>query len=158
MPDTDESRSTASRALPEGVVEVSGGLSGYANEIRTGRHVLIADEPESVGGADSGPNPYSYLLAAVGSCKSMTMRMYANRKQWPLKSTRVRLSHARIHADDCADCESETGWVNEIQVEIGLEGDLTEEQRERLAEIADRCPVHRALTNEVKIRSRLSPD
>ena len=83
--------------------------------------------------------------------------MYANRKQWPLKRTRVRLSHSRIHADDCADCETEKSGGNEIHVEIDLEGDRTQEQRERLREIADRCPVHRVLTNEVKIRSHLSP-
>jgi putative redox protein len=141
---------------PNNIVEVEETLTGrYSQNMRSGRHVLTADEPESVGGNDAGPGPYEYLLMGLGACTSMTIRMYAERKQLPLKRVKVRLGHQKIHADDCADCETREGKVDEITREIILEGDLTDEQRQKLLEIANRCPVHRTLTSEIKVRTRL---
>jgi len=117
---------------------------------------LVADEPESVGGRDTGPTPYGLLLASLGACVSMTLRMYANRKQLPLDRVSVRLRHEKIHARDCEECETETGKIDRIEREIVLEGELDDAQRARLLEIADRCPVHRTLHGEVEIRTRLA--
>lgn len=139
------------------IVEVEeSGRGRYVQTVRAGRHALVADEPAEVGGNDAGPGPYDFLLIALGSCTSMTLRMYAERKQWPLQRVRVRLSHSRVHAQDCRDCETRDGHVDEIRREIVLEGALDAAQRQRLLEIADRCPVHRTLTSEMKIRSELS--
>jgi putative redox protein len=124
---------------------------GFYTEITAGKHTLAADEPASVGGTDKGPTPYDYLLGALGSCTAMTLRMYADRKEWPLDSVTVRLSHGKIYADDCANCETETGKIDRIEREIELEGDLDDAQREKLLEIADKCPVHRTLTSETII-------
>jgi putative redox protein len=124
---------------------------GFYTEISADGHALVADEPESFGGTDKGPTPYDYLLGALGSCTAMTLRMYANRKDWPLDSVTVRLSHGKIYADDCANCETETGKIDRIEREIEVEGDLTDTQREKLLEIADKCPVHRTLTSETVI-------
>ena len=140
--------------LPQGEVLVQGGAAGFANLVQAGPHLLRADEPASLGGSDSGPNPYDLLLAGLGACKSMTMRMYADRKEWPLTATRVRLRHSRIHAEDCEECETEKGRIDRIAVEVGVDGDLDEEQRARLLEISERCPVHRTLKSEIDIRSR----
>jgi putative redox protein len=141
---------------PENNVEVGESLTGrYTQNMRSGRHELIADEPESVGGNDAGPGPYEYVLMGLGACTSMTIRMYAERKQFPLKRVKVRLGHQKIHAQDCSDCETREGKVDEITREIILEGDLSAEQREKLLEIANRCPVHRTLTSEIKVRTRL---
>ena len=138
------------------VVDVEESLSGrFVQNMRSGSHSLIADEPESVGGNDAGPGPYEYLLMGLGACTSMTLRMYAEHKQLPLKRVSVRLTHKKIHAQDCSDCESKEGKVDEITREISLEGELTDAQRQRLLEIANRCPVHRTLTSEIKVRSRL---
>lgn len=154
-PEADGGADDAAPAEP-GVVEVQGGASGLHQEIRAGRHRLEADEPTSApGGTDRGANPYDFLLAALGACTSMTLRLYADRKKWDLGEVSVRLAHQRIHARDCADCESESGYVGEIRREIRLGGNLDDKQRQRLLEIADRCPVHRTLTSEIKIRSRL---
>jgi putative redox protein len=131
------------------------GRRGYAVEILTYRHRLLSDEPEDKGGTDRGPTPYELLLAALGACKAITVRMYADRKGWPLLRTIYRLDHDRIHVEDCADCETKEGGIDEIQAELQFVGPLSEGQRERLLEIADKCPVHRTLTGEVKIRSRL---
>ena len=128
-------------ALPDGVVEVSETREGHlVQRMRAGRHLLVADEPVSVGGEDAGPNPYEYLLAALGACTSMTMRLYAERKG--IKDVRfsVRLSHRKIHAEDCADCETKDGTIGEITRDIGIEGDVPEDERARLMEIADRMP------------------
>ena len=134
------------------------GTGRFTQTMRSGRHELIADEPENVGGHDAGPGPYEYLLMGLGACTSMTLRMYADHKQIPLGKVAVRLSHKKIHARDCNDCETREGKVDEIIREIILEGDLTQEQRERLLEIANRCPVHRTLSSEIKIRSVLALD
>jgi len=120
-----------------------------------GRHLLRADEPPSVGGTDTGPTPYDFLLAGLGACKAMTMRMYAERKGFALEKARVTLSHDRIHAEDCADCETETGSIDRIQTRISLEGDLDAETRHRIFEIAEKCPVHRTLMSEMKIKAEL---
>lgn len=141
---------------PVTTVEVEETLTGrYTQSMTTGKHNLTADEPESVGGNDNGPGPYEYLLMGLGACTSMTLRMYAEHKQLPLERVRVRLTHSKIHAKDCSDCETSEGKVDEIIREIDIEGDLTDEQRNRLLEIANRCPVHRSLTSEIKIRSKL---
>jgi uncharacterized OsmC-like protein/alpha/beta superfamily hydrolase len=144
-----------SEPLPHGEVLVQGSAAGYANVVQAGPHLLRADEPSSVGGADSGPNPYDLLLAGLGACKSMTMRMYADRKGWPLEATRVRLRHSRIHAEDWDKGDTREGRIDRIAVEIGVDGDLDESRLQRLLEISERCPVHRALKSEIDIRSRL---
>lgn len=127
----------------------------YRTEIQAGPHTLIADEPEEAGGDDAGPTPYDFLLSALGSCTGMTLRMYADRKDWSLEETTVRLSHDKIHAEDCEHCETEEGRVDHIDREIEVKGDLSETQRERLLEIANKCPVHRTLHSEVNIASSL---
>ncbi len=131
------------------------GATSFRTELRLGRHRLVADEPESVGGGDEGPTPYDLLNAALGACTSMTLRMYADRKKLPLHGVKVRLRHSKIHAADCAECETKTGKVDRIEREIELVGPLTDEQRTRMLEIADKCPVHRTLHNELKVVSRL---
>ena len=132
-------------------VTVQIGSTGFATEIGSGEHSLRADEPESVGGTDTGPTPYDLLLSALGTCTAMTLRMYADRKGWPLDGATVELHHDRVHARDCAECEAETGYVSRITKRVTLLGNLDDTQRARLLEIADRCPVHRTLTSEILI-------
>lgn len=127
----------------------------YRTAIQAGRHALVGDEPESVGGDDDGPTPYGFLLSALGSCTGMTLRMYADRKEWPLDETIVRLSHEKVHAEDCEDCDTEQGQVDRITREIEIRGRLSDDQRERLFEIANKCPVHRTLLGDVDVRSSL---
>jgi putative redox protein len=131
------------------------GVSRLAQEIVAGRHRLAADEPSEAGGSDLGPNPYDLLLGALGACTSMTLRLYADRKGWPLEHVAVRLAHRKIHAADCADCETKDGKIDAIEREIEIAGPLDESQRGRLLEIAEKCPVHRTLHSEVRIASRL---
>jgi len=128
--------------------------SKFQQTVMVGPHRLLADEPVAAGGNDSGPGPYDFLLAALGACTSMTMRLYADRKSLPLERTTVTLKHSKIHAEDCAECETEAGMLDQIERVIGMEGALSPEQRQRLMEIADKCPVHRTLTSEVRILSR----
>ena len=137
-------------------VYVRGNASGFAQNIVAGQHQLKSDEPLEAGGTDTGPSPYDLLLAALGSCTSMTVALYARRKQWPLQEVAVRLKHSRIHATDCADCETREGMLDRIEREIILTGPLTDDQRARLLEIANKCPVHRTLTSEIKIESWLA--
>jgi len=139
----------------EGEVLVVGPPSGFAQEIIAHRHRLIADEPKEVGGTESGPTPYDLLLGALGACTSMTLRMYADRKQYPLEGVRVRLRYSKIHALDCIQCETKVGKIDHIDREIEILGALTEEQRGRLLEMADRCPVHRTLISEIDIVTKL---
>lgn len=120
-------------------------------EIRDNGHRVVADEPVTAGGDDAGLDPYSFLLAALGSCTSMTLKLYAQNKGWDLQSVRVTLRHEKIHADDCADCETKDGKLDRIWREIVLEGNLTDQQLDRLHDIAKRCPVHRTLTSEISI-------
>jgi putative redox protein len=138
----------------EGAVVVRETRNGqFQQEITVGEHHLLADEPEAAGGRDSGPGPYDLLLAALGACTSMTIRLYADRKQIPLKRTTVQLRHEKIHAADCADCETREGKIDRIDREISFEGELDPATRARLLEIADKCPVHRTLKSEVDIRT-----
>ncbi|MED5812575.1 OsmC family protein [Mycolicibacterium sp. 050232] len=138
-------------ASPEGTVTVAEtGAGTYTQQITAGRHRFIADEPLPVG-EDAGPNPYDLVLAGLGACTSMTVRMYANRKGWPLEQVRVALRHSRIHAKDCADCETTKGMIDHVDREIELIGELDDTQRQRLMDIAERCPVHQTLTSSVHI-------
>ncbi len=125
--------------------------SKFQQTVSIGPHRLTADEPASAGGEDTGPGPYDFLLAALGACTSMTMRMYADRKALPLDRVTVMLRHGKIYAQDCAECETKTGMLDQIEREIAMEGTLDPEQRQKLMEIADKCPVHRTLTSEVRI-------
>ncbi len=134
-----------------GKVVVEGGAKGYRQLVHAGRHHLVADEPTSVGGTDEGPNPYELLLAALGSCTTMTLRMYADRKGWPLAGVSATLTHQKIHARDCEDCESADGYIDRIERVMSFEGELDEAQRRRLLEIADKCPVHKTLRGEVTV-------
>jgi putative redox protein len=137
---------------PAGVVVVSEtGASKLQNVIAAGKHRVLADEPLDVGGMDSGPGPYDFLLGALGACTSMTMRLYAERKSIPLVRTTVTLKHSRIHATDCEECETKEGMISRIERTIAMEGDLDAGQRAKLMEIADKCPVHRTLTSEISI-------
>lgn len=140
----------------EGRVVVRGAAAGFAQEIVAGAHRLASDEPLAVGGTDTGPTPYDLLLAALGSCSSMTAGVYARRKGWPLESVTVRLTHSRIHAADCENCETKEVRLERIDVVIELTGPLTEQQRARLLEITERCPVQRTLESRIEIRSRLA--
>jgi len=155
---TDERTAPAEKlaAAPGTVVVAETGKGKFANAISVGgRHALLADEPVDAGGSDTGPSPYDYLLAALGACKAMTMRLYADRKGFPMTRARIILSHDKVHAEDCADCETKEGDIDRIAVEIAVEGDMDEATRKRIAEIAEKCPVHRTLTHEIKIESRL---
>jgi putative redox protein len=119
---------------------------------------VVADEPTRHGGDDSGGGPYDLLLAGLGACTSMTIRMYADRKGWPLDRVRVRLGHEKVHAEDCAACETKGGRIDRIRREVALSGDLDDEQRAKLLEIADKCPVHRTLHSEVSIETEAAAD
>lgn len=138
----------------EGWVVVHGAATGFAQEISIGAHRLLSDEPTASGGTNSGPTPYDLLLAGLGSCTSMTVAMYARRKRWPLETVTVRLRHSKRHAEDCGDCETKDVMLDRIEREIVLSGPLTDEQRTQLIGIANRCPVHRTLTSEIRIDSR----
>ncbi|MCP3143915.1 alpha/beta fold hydrolase [Pyxidicoccus xibeiensis] len=142
--------------LPPGVVEVhEAGEGRFAQDIRVGTHRLRSDEPLRVGGDDTGPTPYGLLLAALGACTAMTLRMYAAQKGWPLEHVHVQLSHDKVHAKDCAECETKEGRVDQLKRSVKVSGPLTQEQRAKLLVMADRCPVHRTLESEVDVRTVL---
>jgi len=136
-------------------VLVRGDARGFAQEIIAGSHRIASDEPVESGGTDTGLSPYDLLLAALGSCTSMTVAMYARRKNWPLEEVTVRLRHSKVHAADCADCETKEGMLDRIERDIELTGTLTEDQRGKLLEISNRCPVHMTLTSRIDIQTRL---
>jgi putative redox protein len=142
-------------AVKDGEVTVTGGPQGFAQQVVAGQHRFAVDEPISFGGTGTGPTPYDLVLAGLGACTSMTLRLYADSKKIPLEGVSVRLRHGKVHAADCATCEMKSGKIDRIEREIELHGPLTVEQRLRLMEIADRCPVHRTLTAEIEIVSRL---
>jgi len=135
-------------------VIVRGDAAVFAQQIDVGPHRLTADEPIDVGGKDAGPSPYDLILAALGSCTSMTVSLYARTKKWPLESVTVNLRHSKIHAADCRDCETKEGKIDRIERDIHLVGALDQEQRKKLLEIADKCPVHRTLHSEINIQTR----
>jgi len=134
------------------------GQGRFQQEITSGRHRLLADEPARVGGLDSGPGPYDLLLAALGACTSMTIRLYAEHKKLPLARVSVRLSHKKVHVEDCEECESKEGMIDRIDRVISIEGELSADERKRLMEIADRCPVHRTLQSKIDIRTFERPE
>ena len=129
------------------------GVGKFQQEVLSGPHRFLADEPVKVGGLDSGPGPYDLLLAGLGACTSMTLRLYADLKKLKLDRVSVRLTHNKIHAKDCDDCETVEGMVDRIDRNITLEGALSADERKRLLEIADKCPVHRTLKSEIDIRT-----
>ncbi|MEP7014706.1 MAG: OsmC family protein [Verrucomicrobiota bacterium] len=133
-------------------VVVRGNAREFLQEVESGRHHLRADEPIDAGGTDAAPGPYDYLLVALGVCTSMTVGLFARRKQFPLENIVVSLSHSRIHAKDCEDCETKEGMLDRIDMSIELTGSLTSEHRAKLMEIAAKCPVYRTLTSEINIR------
>jgi len=137
-------------------VIVRGSGASFAQEIVAGQHHLRADEPLSAGGTDTGPAPYDLLLASLGACTSMTVGMYARRKSWPLEKIAVRLQHSRVYSKDCADCETKEVFLDRIDRELEFTGPLTPEQRLKLLEIAECCPVHRTLMSQINIRSWLA--
>lgn len=143
-------------ASSDAVVVSEAGMGKFTQAVSVrGRHQLAADEPESFGGADSGPSPYEYLTAGLGACTSMTIRMYADRKRLPLRGVRVTLRHGKVHAEDCAECDTQHGMLDRIDREIELAGPLDDDAKTKLLEIADKCPVHRTLHSEVWIETKL---
>jgi uncharacterized OsmC-like protein len=135
-------------------VVVRGDARSFKQEIVSDKHRLGADEPVDAGGDDTGPDPYDYLLISLGTCTSMTVGLYARRKQLPLENITVSLRHSRIYAKDCEECETKEGMLDRIDVEVELTGALTAEQHAKLMEIAGKCPVHRTLSSEINIRLR----
>ena len=135
-------------------VKVSGPATGFRTEVEVGGHRLVVDEPIAVGGADAGPTPYEMLLAGLGACTVMTLRIYADRRKWPLERARVTLQHRKVHAQDCVDCDKKDAKMDVIDRIIFLEGSLNEEQRTKLIEIAERCPVHQTLKGKIQVNTR----
>ena len=143
-------------AVAPGVRVVEAGQGKFAQEIYSGRHRLRADEPVSVGGFDSGPNPYDLLCAALGACTAMTIRLYAEHKKLPLRRVSVDLMHGKVHEADCEHCEESAAKIDRIERVLTLEGDLDATQKAKLLEIADKCPVHRTLHSKVSVETRLA--
>jgi putative redox protein len=135
-------------------IVVRGGADNFQQQITAGKHQLVADEAISVGGGDAGPDPYDYLLAALGVCTSMTIGFYSRRNHLPLENITVSLWHSRIHAMDCQECQTKEGMLDRIDVEVKLTGALSAEQHAKLMDVAAKCPVHRTLTSEINIRLR----
>ena len=134
---------------------IEGAASGYAQRVTVGRHELKADEPIDAGGTDTGPSPYDLLAAALGTCTSMTIGYFARKREWPLESVTVQVRHSKVHAADCASCETKEGRIDRLERTIALIGPLNDEQRQELLRIAERCPVHRTLTSKIDIRTSL---
>jgi uncharacterized OsmC-like protein len=138
-----------------GTVVVRGNAAGFTQKIHAGAHEFQVDEPTSAGGADSGPSPYDLLLGALGACTSMTAGLYARRKGWPLEEVTVTLRHSKVHAADCADCDTKERMLDQIERDIHFTGPLTDEQRSRLLDITNKCPLHRTLTSGIGIVTRV---
>ena len=134
-------------------IVVKVGPQDYTTKIEVRDHVMLGDEPESIGGKNAGPNPYEMLLAALGSCTAMTIRMYANHKKWPVEGVTVHLTQYKDYAEDCVNCEDPKARIDFITKRLEFKGDLSEEQIARLMQIADRCPVHKTLSREIRISS-----
>lgn len=128
----------------------------FTTTLNAGSHQLAADEPESAGGKNKGPDPYDYLLMSLGSCTVMTIKMYARRKEWPLGNLYMELRHHKQHIEDCKNCDNPGSKIDTIEKEIVVEGDLTDEQLDKILEIADKCPVHRTLSSDISIDSSIS--
>lgn len=131
------------------------GEEGFTTQMRAGRHYFIADEPKTFGGEDLGPSPYDFISGALAACTSMTIQMYSRRKKWPLNNVETHVNHQKTHAEDCENCERNTAKIDVFEREIVLSGNLDEEQQQKLLEIADKCPVHRTLSNKVTITTHL---
>ena len=156
MAENETRRDTAAlqtRTLGGTVVVASTGNGTFEQMLLNGRHALLADEPKAVGGNDVGPGPYEFLLMSLGACTSMTIEMYASRKKWPLAQVVVRLRHAKVYAEDCENCEKPSAKIDRIEREIEVIGALDGEQRSRLLEIANQCPVHRTLSSKIDINT-----
>jgi len=138
-------------------VVVRGNARTFHQDVTTGKHHLVADEPTAYGGRDEGPGPYDYLLTALGVCTSMTIGLFARKKEMPLEDIIVSLHHSRIHAKDCEECETKEGMLDRIELQIELTGALTPEQNAQLMAIAAKCPVHRTLKSEIDIQLRGAP-
>jgi putative redox protein len=138
---------------PRSVV-VSGPARGFRTDVEVGGHHLVVDEPAAVGGADEGPTPYEMLLAGLGACTAMTLRIYADKRNWPLERAHISLRHRKVHAQDCVDCDTKPARMDVVDRIITLEGALTEEQRAKLLEIAERCPVHQTLQGKMQVNTR----
>jgi len=139
---------------PRSVV-VSGPATGFRTDVEVGGHHLVVDEPIAVGGADQGPTPYEMLLAALGACTAMTLRIYADKRKWPLERARVTLQHRKVHAQDCVDCDTKVAKMDVVERVLFLDGTLTEEQKAKLVEIAERCPVHQTLRSKIQVNTRV---
>jgi putative redox protein len=135
-------------------VVVTGPATGFRTEVDVGGHQLVVDEPIPVGGSDEGPSPYEMLLAGLGACTAMTLRIYADRRKWPLERARITLQHHKVHVQDCIDCDHKPTKMDVVDRIIVLEGSLTEEQRAKLMEIAERCPVHQTLQSKIQVNTR----
>jgi putative redox protein len=138
-------------------VVVEGPRSGFRTQVTVDRHQLTVDEPVPVGGTDAGPSPYEILLAALGSCTAMTLRLYADRKKWPLEQVVVKLRHRKVHAQDCVDCEVKAAKIDVVDRVLELKGPLDEAQRAKLLEMAERCPVHQTLHSTIQVNTTLGP-
>ncbi|HET9037308.1 MAG TPA: OsmC family protein [Myxococcaceae bacterium] len=137
-------------------VMVSGPATGFRTDVEVGGHHLVVDEPTAVGGADEGPTPYEMLLAGLGACTAMTLRIYADRRKWPLERARISLRHRKVHAQDCIDCETKPAKMDVVDRIITLDGALTEEQRAKLLEIAERCPVQQTLGSKIQVNTTIA--
>lgn len=156
LPDTSTPASIPPEVIDNRVIARTT-ADGFRTELFANGFPLIADEPVDLGGGNEGPSPYEYLLAALGACTGMTLQLYARKKGWPLNDVVVRLSHQKIHAEDCRDCDEKDRRIDSIERELEISGELDGAQRQRLMEISDRCPVHRTLTGEVRIKTILRP-
>ena len=152
--DTSSSAPSTAATPPQALVTGKG--AGFSQEIVAGKHHLQADEPVDVGGKDAAPNPYDYLLAALGACTSMTIGWYARKRNIPVEDITVSLWQSRIHAKDCEDCLTKDGMIHQIELEIAITGNITPQQHKLLLEAAEKCPVHRTLTAEINIKTRVA--